>query len=150
MAELPDELPEALIVECAERLGAVKVPLEEIQKAWQSVSAYSSYGCLNNDNGKRLFIAYRLRELGCFKVGCQSEAEIGSGCFFHFFEIYFDRKNLTDEEYAAFMNSRSKYRKDEASIAATKLWKLIDSHPVNVVAARATSFPANKRKGKDK
>lgn len=139
MQKIPDKLPEALIVDCAERLGASTVPIAKIQKAWKSVVGFASFGCLNNENGQRLFIAYRLRELGCFRVGCKSEDETGTGCFFHFFDIYYNSKNLTDAEYAAFMNSRAKYRQDEASVAASKLWKLIDSHPINVVAARVAS-----------
>lgn len=132
------ELSETLIVECAESLGACRVPVEAIQKAWGSVGGY---GCLNNDNGKRLFIAYRLREMGCFDVGCQLADEFPTGCFFHFFDIHHDTKNLTDEEYAEFMN----YRQTDSGIAATKFWKLIDSEPINAVAARATLFH---RKGK--
>ena len=145
MSKMLDDLPEALIVECAERLGASRVPVEAIQAAWKCSMVGSSYGCLNNDNGKRLFIAYRLRELGCFEVGCQFPSDSRTWCVFHFFDIYYDTKNLTDEEYAEFMNSRSKYQQEEASVAATKLWKLIDSQPVNVVAARATGFRKGKR-----
>lgn len=140
MPQLIDDLPETLIIECAERLGASRVPVEAIQSAWKSSMVGSSYGCLNNDNGKRLFIAYRLRELGCFEVGCQFPSDSRTWCVFHFFDIYYDTKNLTDEEYAKFMNPR----RDESNIAATKMWKLIDSQPVNAVTARATGF----RKGK--
>ncbi len=139
------ELPDALIIECAERLGASTVPIEAIQKAWMAVMSNPyGRGCLNNDSGKKLFIAYRLREFGCFEVGCQSDEEFGSGCVFHFFDIYSDSRNLTDEEYIEFMISRHKYRMEEARYAATKLWKLLDSHPVNVVAGRVADI--NRRK----
>lgn len=140
MPVLPDLLPESLIVDCANQLGAVKIPIEAIQEAWKSVANSSFLGCLHNENGKRLFIAYRLRELGCFPAGCQEDVELGSGCLFHFFDIYSNTRNLTEEEYAEFMTSRRKYREQEAKWAATKLWQLIDSHPVNRVAARATGF----------
>jgi len=146
MSKMLDDLPEALIVECAERLGASKVPVDAIQNAWKCSMVGSSYGCLNNDNGKRLFIAYRLREMGCFEVGCEFPSDSRTWCVFHFFDIWHDTRNLTDEEYAEFMNSRTKYRDEEAKVAATKLWKLIDSQPVNALAARATYF---NRKGKD-
>lgn len=133
------QLPESLIVDCAEKLGAFKVPIEAIQKAWKAVSRRCP-GCLNTENGQRLFIAYRLRELGCFAVGCYEDNEAGTGCFLHFFDIYTNTKNLTDEEYAAFMN----WRHAEAKVAATKLWKLVDSKPVNALAARSTYFKSNK------
>lgn len=48
------------------------------------------------------------------------------------------------EEYIEFMTSRHKYRMEEARYAATKLWKLLDSHPVNVVAGRVADI--NRRK----
>lgn len=140
-----DDLPEALILDCAERLGASAVPVEAIQAAWNSSNVGSSYGCLNTENGKRMFIAYRLREMGCFGVGCQLANEEGTGCVFHFFDIFYDSKNLTDAEYAEFMTSRAKYRQEEARVAATKLWKLIDSQPVNAVAARATGFKRSRK-----
>jgi len=141
MPKLPDLLPESLIVDCANRLGAFKVPVEAIQKAWKAVNPICP-GCLNNENGQRLFIAYRLRDLGCFAVGCRDDMEQGTGCFLHFFDIYGNTRNLTDAEYAAFMNSRG----TEASVAATKLWKLTDSQPVNALAARATYFNRDNKK----
>lgn len=128
-------LAESLIIDCAEKLGASKVPIRAIQAAWEQ-TIVDCVGCLNNENGQRLFVAYRLRELGCFPVGCNSNEESWTGCVFHFFDIYSNTKNLTDAEYAAFMNGRS----TEPSVAATKMWKLIDSQPVNELAARATGF----------
>lgn len=89
--------------------------------------------------------AKRIADFGCFEVGCQSDEEFGSGCILHFFDIYSDSKNLTDQEYIEFMTSRHKYRMEEARYAATKLWKLLDSRPVNSVAARV----ANINRGKD-
>ena len=138
MPALPEQLPESLITDCAQRLGACKVPIDAIQKAWKSVSGH---GCLNTEDGQRLFIAYRLRELGCFEPGCAFDEDIGTGCILHFFDIYSDTKNLTEQEYIEFMQSRRRYRENEARVAATKLWKLLDSYPVNAVAARATCFP---------
>lgn len=133
-------LPEALIVDCAQKLGAFNVPIRAIQAAWES-TIVDCVGCLNNENGQRLFIAYRLRELGCFAVGCKDDMEQGTGCFLHFFDIYANTKSLTDAEYAAFMNGRS----TESSVAATKLWKLTDSRPVNALAARSTYFNRDKK-----
>lgn len=141
----PEELPEQLITSTAQRLGATYVPIEQIQNAWKSYALWSNSGHLSTDNGKQLFIANRLREYECFEVGNQSTEDIGTGCILHFFDIYTTTKNLTDEEYDEFMYN-NKTKKNETNIAATKLWKLLDSYPVNAVAAKATSFNRGKKK----
>lgn len=142
--KLPSELSESLIFDCAAKLGASRIPVEAIQRAWKSVGGC---GCLNTEDGQRLFIAYRLRELGCFEVGCQDDTEVGSGCWLNCFDIYSDTKNLSKAEYEAFMGSRKRYRENEAKVAATKLWKLLDSYPVNAVADRSTYFNRDSKKG---
>lgn len=89
------ELPDALIIECAERLGAIAIPIEAIQKAWASkMSDRYGWGCLNSDSGKKLFVAYRLREFGCFEVGCQSE-EVPDACFISSTSIPIQGTSLT-------------------------------------------------------
>ncbi len=136
-------LPESLIVDTANRLGAVSVPVVAIQSAWQSIP--NCPGCLSSENGQRLFIAYRLRELGCFSIGCCEDNEKGTGCILHFFDIHHNTRNLTDEEYAAFMNGR----RTEPDVAATKMWKLMDSEPVNALAGRTTYFSRSKKSKKE-
>jgi hypothetical protein len=138
---MTQDLPSDFIHQCAFQLGATKVPVDEINRHWRKIKDNGSWGCLGSEAGRKLFVAYRLRELGCFEVGCR-DLDFHSGCEMHFFDIYDDTKNLTDEEYAEFMN----YRKNEATVAATKLSSLIDANPVNKLAERSTYFPRSKSK----
>lgn len=131
------QLDDQMIISYAERLGADRIPVEEIKRAYSYVMVGQGLGCLNTEDGKKLFIAYRLRELGCFDVGCQSDEEFGTGCILHFFDMFYDTRNLTDEEYVKFMLGRAK---EDPDFAATKFWKLIDSLPVDAVASRVASF----------
>lgn len=131
------QLEDQMIISCAERLGAVRIPVEEIKRAYSYVMTGPRWGCLNTDDGRKLFIAYRLRDFGCFDVGCQSDEKIGTGCILHFFDMFYDTRNLTDEEYVKFMLGRAK---EEPDVAATKFWKLIDSLPVDAVASRVARF----------
>jgi len=82
------QLDNQMIISYAERLGANRIPVEEIKRAYSYVMVGPGWGCLNTDDGKKLFIAYRLRELGCFDVGCQSDEEFGTGCILHFFDMF--------------------------------------------------------------
>lgn len=134
-----EQIDDQLIISMAERLGASCIPIEEIKKAYSLVMAGPGGGCLNDEEGKKLFIAYRLRDFGCFEVGCKSDEEFGTGtgCILHFFAMDRDTRNLTEEEFIEFMCGRAKKDPD---FAATKFWKLVDSLPVDAVASRVANF----------
>lgn len=125
-------MTEELITMVADRLGASRVPVAHIMRAWRQATERTC-GCLNEYSGQCMFIHNRLIEYDCFDVGMNLDT-IRLTCELHIMDPSDDWDDQSISElYALFCNGDT--------IASTSISSLMDATPVNQTAAVAHLFP---------